>query len=511
MRVAGSVKLKHNTPTQAHSHPRVSVFAFDSVTLPFSFTLYDNTMTANEEGGSNKQRVLLELTELIQRKLHPGDRLPSVRELTRRYRAGPVTVSGVLAQLAREGQIVTRPGHGTFVAAPTTAAPAVDLAWQTLALAGRAALPGYIQDLFRTPPPDSLPLGSGYPDESVQPLNLLQTALGRASRRPGLWARPPPEGVEALRAWFARELGEAYRASDVLIVPGGQAALSTALRALIPIGAPLLVESPTYYGVLAAAGAAGIPTVPVPADADGVRPDLLDAAFRATGAKAVYLQPLYANPTGAVLTPHRRAAVLAAAERAGAFVIEDDYARGLTLDGEAPLPLAAVAPGRVVYLRSLTKLTAPGLRVAALVARGPAFTRLRHARVVEEYFQAAPLQETALDVVTSRGWSRHLNSLQTALRERRDALTTAARLHWPQASVTLVPAGGYNVWVKLPGGMSDVEFAERAARAGVHVGAGSGFFPAEPDGAFLRLSYAAARPSAIEEGIVRLASLASAG
>lgn len=462
-------------------------------------------MSSDTQGGTSRQRLLLDLRAWIKQEARLGERLPSVRELTRRYRTSPVTVSAVLSQLAREGLIVTRPGHGTFVAQAVPVPPAADLAWQTVALSGRPVSPGYVQDLFRPPQADTLPLGSGYPDETIQPLHLLQAALSKASRRPGVWSRLPPEGLEALRAWFARELGEAYRASDVLIVPGGQAALSTALRALLPIGAPLLVESPTYYGVLAAAGAAGVQPIPVPADTEGIRPDLLEVAFRSTGAKAVYLQPLYANPTGAVLAPERRAAVLAAAERAGAFVIEDDYARGLTLDGEAPPPLALSDPGRVVYLRSLTKVSAPGLRIAALIARGPVLTRLRHGRAIEDYFLAGPLQETALDLVTSRGWPRHLKDLQAALRERRTVMVGALGRHWPEARVTLVPRGGYNVWVQLPEGESDLDFVERAARAGVQVSAGSGFFPSEPSGAFVRLSYAGAGPAVIEEGVSRLA------
>ncbi|MCI4065146.1 aminotransferase class I/II-fold pyridoxal phosphate-dependent enzyme [Micromonospora sp. R77] len=121
-----------------------------------------------------------------------------------------------------------------------------------------------------------------------------------------------------------------------MICPGGQAALSSALRALTTPGDTLLVESPTYLGALAAAHAAGLQPVPVPADADGVRPDQLAAAFARTGARVFYCQPLHANPHGATLTAHRRAEVAAAVRDAGAFLIEDDYARDLTIDGEPP-------------------------------------------------------------------------------------------------------------------------------------------------------------------------------
>ncbi|MYV90601.1 aminotransferase class I/II-fold pyridoxal phosphate-dependent enzyme, partial [Streptomyces sp. SID1034] len=73
-------------------------------------------------------------------------------------------------------------------------------------------------------------------------------ALGRAGRRPGVWSRPPVDGLTELRAWFAREIGGAVTAADVLVTAGGQTALTTALRALAAPGAPVLVESPTYPG-----------------------------------------------------------------------------------------------------------------------------------------------------------------------------------------------------------------------------------------------------------------------
>jgi DNA-binding transcriptional MocR family regulator len=120
----------------------------------------------------------------------------------------------------------------------------------------------------------------------------------------------------------------------VLICSGGQAALGTTLRALARPGDVLLVESPTYIGALAAARNAGLTVLPVPADNDGVRPDLLAEALTRTGARLVYLQPLYANPHGATLAPERRAAVLDAVAQAGAFIIEDDWARDMAITGD---------------------------------------------------------------------------------------------------------------------------------------------------------------------------------
>ncbi|MFI6078715.1 PLP-dependent aminotransferase family protein [Actinoplanes sp. NPDC051343] len=232
----------------------------------------------------------------------------------------------------------------------------------------------------------------GYLHPSLQPDRALGSALGRAARRPGAWERPPLEGVTTLRSWFARQAGEGLTAANALITAGGQAALNTALHALVAPGAPLLVESPTYPGALAAARASGIRPIPVPTDDDGVRADLLEEAFAATNARAFYCQPLFHNPTGAVLAAERRRQIMEISHNAGAFIIEDDYARHLGHGGPVAAPLIADDPfGVVVHINSLTKPNSPSLRVAALIARGPVMERLRAIQVVTSFFVSRPL------------------------------------------------------------------------------------------------------------------------
>jgi len=437
----------------------------------------------------------------------PGARLPSVRELTARHQASPVTVAEAIRQVVAQGLIETRPGRGTFVAARPDERPAPDLSWQTVALGPRRPGEDEMQALLALPPAGAIPLSGGYLDADLQPAAALGAALARAARQPATWQRGPAEGRADLRAWFAREAGAGLRADDMVICPGGQAALSSTLRALTVPGEAVLVESPTYLGALAAAHAAGLRVVPVPADADGVRPDQLAAAFARTGARLFYCQPLYANPHGATLAGHRRAEVAAAVRDAGAFLIEDDYARDLAIDGEAPPPLAADDPdGHVIYLRSLTKSAAPGLRIAAIGARGPVGARLRAARLLDDFFVAGPLQQAALEFVTAPAWARHRRALRAELRSRREALLAALRLHLPELTAPAIPRGGLHLWVRLPDGINDVALSAAAAAEGVIVFPGRPWYAAEPPAPHLRLTYAAAPPHLMDEAVRRLAT-----
>ncbi len=463
---------------------------------------------------------MTELANSLKRELDrysPGGKLPSSRALIERYRVSPVTVSRALARLAAEGLVVTRPGAGAFRAHPRTAPPpSGDTSWQevtlsadaTAEMAPRAVDASGVLVTLAAPPPGIVEFNGGYLHSSLQPEQAMAAALARAGRRPGAWGRPPTDGLPELREWFARSLGDTLSAADVLITAGGQSALTTALRALAPPGAPVLVESPTYPGMLAIARAAGLRPVPVPVDAQGVRTELLAAAFRATGARVFVCQPLFQNPTGAVLSAERRPEVLRIARAAGAFVVEDDFARRLAHEdaGALPEPLAADDhDGVVVHVSSLTKATSPSLRVGMLAARGPVMERLRAIQVVDSFFVARPLQEAALELVGSPAWSRHLRVVAAQLKTRRDTMTTALLRDLPELALPHAPLGGHHLWLRLPDGLDEPDLLSAALRAGVAVTPGRPYFCAEPPAGHVRLSFAGvAGPAEIEEGVRRL-------
>ncbi|MFF5207999.1 PLP-dependent aminotransferase family protein [Streptosporangium sp. NPDC000396] len=443
---------------------------------------------------STSGELVTSLRALLSR-LAPGDRLPSSRELTQRYRVGPGTVSRAIATLAAEGAVVTRPGSGTFVA-PRVArseGDAPDTSWQAVALAGRDFDPAHAVEASHPLPEGGISMAGGYLHETLHPTRALSAALARAARRPDAWHRAPTAGLAPLRAIFARQAGSAVSPEDVLVTGGGQGALSMLFRAIAAPGSPVLMESPTYAGALAAARAAGLRPVPVPMDEDGIRLELLADAFAMTGARLLYCQPTFHNPTGTVLAPARRSQIIDVARAAGAFLIEDDFARHL--GHGRPVPPALVADdrhGTVIHLTSLTKPASPSLRIGAVIARGPVMRRLRGMRYVDDFFVARPLQEAAVELVSTPAWDRHLQVLSAALRERCAALADALAREVPDWTLTRLPAGGLHLWVQLPPGCHDLAMADVARAHGVAVNSGSRYFPAEPPDAYLRLGFAAA-------------------
>jgi DNA-binding transcriptional MocR family regulator len=484
-----------------------------------------------------------------------GARVPSTRALTERFAASPVTVQQAVRLLVREGLVESRPGAGTFVR-PSAPAPRADFGWQTAALGPVPSGGGEVGSTLQNPADDVIALHSGYPADDLLPVRAVRAALARASRSRSAIDRPPAAGVPELRTWFAHEVAEAAAAggaapgggaappagsargagaapaaSDVVVMPGGQSALSSIFRALARPGDTVLMESPGYWGAIAAARQAGLVVVPVPrgpgtdtgletgpekgpetgpdaaarAGNGAVDPVVLAEAFERTRARLFYAMPHFANPTGSAWSAREASAILDVVRQNAAFLVEDDWAHDFALD--VPVrPLVAQDPdGHVVYVRSLTKSLSPAVRIAAVIARGPAGSRTRTDRVIDGLYVSGVLQTAALEVVTAPGWAAHGRRMRDQLRRRRDALVALVDAHLP-GTLTAVPAGGLNLWLRLPDGSDAERFAAEAASRGVLVSPGAEWFPAEPTGPFVRLNYSGPDPSRFGDAVRILAA-----
>ncbi|MBO9627266.1 MAG: PLP-dependent aminotransferase family protein [Microbacterium sp.] len=443
----------------------------------------------------------------------PGARVPSNRALTAQYSASPVTVQKAMRRLVALDLVETRPGVGTFVRAARAVRP-VDYGWQTAALGAPASRTGALSSTQRTATPDAIGMHSGYPSVDLLPERLVRQALARAARTDTAVTRTPAAGIPELQAWFASELAASAPAGitpasarDALVISGSQSGLSSIFRALVGPGRPLIVESPTYWGAMLAAEQAGVRLVPVPTGPQGPDPAEVERAFVRTGARAFYAQPNFANPTGASWSRDTGREVLDIVRRHGAFLVEDDWAHDLGIDAEATPVSALDDDGHAIYLRSLTKSVSPALRVAAVIARGPARERILADRAAESMYVSGLLQSAALDVVTQPGWRTHLRGFREQLRSRRDLLLGSLAAHAPQATVETVPSGGLNVWARLPDGREADAVVRECELRGLVISPGREWFPAEPSGPFVRLNYANADPSRFAEAAGILGSV----
>jgi DNA-binding transcriptional MocR family regulator len=359
---------------------------------------------------------------------------------------------------------------------------------------------------MRSTPHGAIALHAGYPDRELLPERLIRAALGRAARSDAAVSRSPISGLPELQSWFASELAAAVpvgvtppTASDVIVLPGSQSGLSSIFRALVTAGQPLLMESPSYWGAITAAAQAGVRVVPIQSGPTGPDPDELARAFEETGARAFYAQPNYANPTGAQWSTEAVHRILEVVQANRAFLIEDDWAHDFGITSTSNPVAAHDDAGHVVYIRSLTKSVSPAIRIAAIIARGPARERILADRGAASMYVSGILQAAALDIVTQPGWQSHLRGLRHQLRSRRDLLIDSMSEHAPLAHLTAIPPGGLNLWLRLPDTTDLPALVRQCEDENVLIASGTEWFPAEPAGPFIRLNYSGANPGAFPD------------
>ncbi|WP_291057404.1 PLP-dependent aminotransferase family protein [Herbiconiux sp.] len=459
---------------------------------------------------SSAERIAAELRAEV-RAMRAGARLPGTRALAERFGAGPVTVQQAVRMLVRDGLVESRPGAGNFVRHPVPA-PRSDFDWQTAALGSVRSEGGYVGSTMQTAGEEVIALHAGYPTDELLPVRAVQAALARAARSRSAIDRPPASGLPELRQWFAQEAAETARgdgappaAADVIVMPGGQSALSSIFRALARPGDAIVMESPGYWGAIAAARQAGLEIVPVPRAGEAVDPIVLAEAFERSRARLFYAMPHFANPTGATWSPAEARAILDVVRANGAFLVEDDWAHDFALDGAVHPLVAQDADGHVVSVRSLTKSVSPAIRIAGVVARGPALSRIRTDRVVDGLYVSGVLQTAALEVVTAPGWEPHLRRMREQLRVRRDSLAGLVTELMPAGTLTSVPPGGLNLWLRLPAGIDVEQYVRSCAADGVLISPGTEWFPAEPTAGFVRLNYSGPAPGRFAEAVAVLA------
>jgi GntR family transcriptional regulator/MocR family aminotransferase len=322
-------------------------------------------------------------------RLRPGQPLPGSRRLAATLGINRNTVVAAYDELTAEGWIETDAARASLV---SSALPESRPQRFSSAVGRRAAVParaGY--DLPHLPdartedtrPTVELVFGSGVPDLRLVPIAALSRAYRRALRRRSrmLLDYAAPHGLPRLRAALASMLaatrGLAAGPDDLLVTRGSQMALYLVARALVSPGDVVAVENIGYVPARAVFRLAGARLVPLPLDDQGLDPSALEALARKGPVRAVYLTPHHQYPTTVTLSPGRRLSLLEVARAHRIAVIEDDFDHEFHYDGRPVLPLASVdRAGVVVYVGTLSKILAPGLRLGYVVAPAPLLSRL---------------------------------------------------------------------------------------------------------------------------------------
>ena len=398
-------------------------------------------------------------------RLAPGARLPSARSLAAQLSIARGTVETAYQLLAGEGYIVARGAAGTLVA------PALDRA---LLKSDGAAWPDRAP---MAPPVSGMSVGPpalfrmGLPALDAFPSKIWSRLFARQARAlgPTDLAYQSPAGHEALRVQVARYLaiarGVPCAPEQVFITGGFQGALGLITRCLLHPGDVAWVEDPGYDNARNALRLAGARIVGVPVDRDGL--DVGRAVKKAPPAPLVVVTPTHQAPLTVTLSLPRRMALLAWAEAADAWIVEDDYDSEYRYLGK-PLPALKSLDrhDRVLFVGSFSKVLSPGLRVGYLVVPPALVERFVAIADLLQPPPAALIQATIAAFLEQGYLGRHIRRMRQLYGERRAALTEALREQVRSLNIELQP-GGMHLVARLPQGTDDIKLAVDLFRQGI--------------------------------------------
>ncbi len=468
------------------------------------------------------EQVADSIGQLIEERiLRPGDRVPSVRKLMAQRGISRSTALQAFQVLEGRGLVEARPQSGFYVKPhhdhllPEPEHGVDDHAGQ-IALEGNAAKVVEVIDSFRHHP-EYAPFGVATPSGEILPNRALNRVLASVARHSTAadnnYDFPP--GHEELRrqlALRAPNAGYQVAIDEIVTTCGCMESLNLALRATCRPGDAVAIESPTYYGLLQALESLGLNAIEIPTHPQtGVNLEALESVLGRTRVAACLFTTSFNNPLGACMPEEaRRALVQDILAPRRLPLIEDEIYADLHHGAARPKSCRAFdTEGLVLVCSSISKCLAPGYRVGWIVP-GRFGQRVQLVKFMNTLATSTHPQAAVAEFMRSGAFDLHLRRLRRALREQVMRVAAAVSEYFPKGTRVTRPAGGFVLWVELPGKAADAMKLHRAAlQAGISIAPGPIFSPQQRYTNFIRLSCGHPWSARLDKALGSLGKLAS--
>lgn len=444
-------------------------------------------------------------------------RLPSIRELARSLGINQVTVVTAYKQLEENGYVTSRTGSGTYIAdiyQRLPSKPENPLLQDELYLQAENSYSLNDQIFIGE---DTINFASASPTSDLFPVDNFKIVLNEVLDRDkgNAFSYHESQGFLPLRESIAGLLVKGkmeFPVEEINVISGAQQGIDIIAKALIRQGDCILTESPTYTGAVAVFKSRSAQLADVAMKPGGPDLNLLEYTIKKYRPKFMYTIPSFQNPTGSSYSNEKRKALLALADKYNFFIIEDDYVSDLDFDMHSYIPLKSMdTRGRVILIKSFSKLFMPGLRLGFMVVP----TRLSRELLAAKHttdISTSGLVQRAFDLYIRKGyWSSHFEFMYRIYGERYKKLISALDRFLPPGCSYIKPGGGLNIWISLPAGFPVNSLLHLAAANDLAFAPGTIFHTGNTPDAVnnIRLSFAAVQTDKIEAGAEKLCSLIS--
>lgn len=464
------------------------------------------------------QTVEKHILHMIEAKaLLPGERVPSLRQLSSRMGMSISTVSQAYVELERKGVLESRPRSGFFVRRDFRRLPPLAGKKHSPRLEATSVNRSHlIQEVMQTVGATELvPLGVAVPDDSVLPGKALGRVMGQVMRELGdsaLGYEPVPGNLELRRqiAFRSMDWGASVSPEDILITCGALEALYISLRMFTRPGDNVLIHSPAYFCFLQLLENLGLRAIEVTSCPEcGVMVDDVERATRLFDIKAGIFCFNYANPDGSLTSEEVKQEIVELLAERNIPLVEDEVYADLHYGPTRPAScLKYDRKGLVVSCSSFSKTLAPGYRVGWIIP-GRFFNRAVGVKGTTNVSTPRPTQAAVAEYLRMGGFDRHLKRLRSAIEGNMQALQLSVSRSFPEHTRMTRPTGGAVLWIELPGKVDSKEFFFRARDMGIGIAPGMIFSTQDRYDSFIRLSCTGVWSPEIEQGVKQLGHLAA--
>lgn len=459
-----------------------------------------------------------QLIDAIQRgRLAPSAAMPGTRELADRLKVNRKTVITAYDELIAQGWLTTESRRGTFVSANLPHFPSTKQTPKKIALPPTEAainLSDYAETLEDENHSNIIDFNDGIPDTRLIPFESLSKAFRHALIAPirsNKLGYGDPRGVLALRLAIAEmvniERGLNVEIDNICIARGSQMGIFLAARTLVKRDDYVVVENLSYPPAREAFRSCGANILSVNVDADGINVVELEVLCKKHSIRAIYVTPHHQFPTTVMMTAERRSKLLLLAKKYDFVIVEDDYDHEFHFDHHPVLPLASTDHAdRVIYVGSLSKVLAPGLRVGYLIASKDIIDRCASEVMLIDR-QGNSVTELAVAKLMETGEiKRHIRRTLKTYHERRNLFVDLLNNELGDYVDFVSPSGGLAIWLKLKGNLAAQVMVEQALAEKVRVLPGELFSDNnEPVNGF-RLGFGSLNSTELTTGVHRLRS-----
>lgn len=461
------------------------------------------------------EKVAEDMAQLIdQGTFRPGDRIPSIRLLSRQRKVSIATVMEAYRLLEDRGLIEARPQSGYYVRFNDHQA----LCEPRPSRPGKNPTTVSTDELVRMVITDSrnrnlIPLGAAVPNPENLPVGKLNRIMASVVRQKGAQSvsYELSAGFESLRVQIARRLlsaGCALNPGEILITSGCQEAVTLSLMAVCRPGDTVAIESPTYFNHLQTLEVLRLKAIEIPTHPRyGISLEALGTVLKKNRIRACLFIPNFSNPLGGLMPDDRKKRLAELLARHEIPLIEDDIYGDLGFSPDRPRVVKAFdQKGLVLLCSSFSKTLAPGYRIG-WVSPGrfqPELERLKSACTIAT---ATAPQMAVAEFLTNGGYDHHLRKIRRIYVRQIWLMSQAVSKFFPQGTKVTHPAGGFVLWVELPGYVDALKLYELSLKAGITIAPGPIFSIRRGYGNHIRLN-AAFWSDKIEKAVATLGGLA---